>query len=221
MQAQSMHVKHEARAAYITCISAHMQPLVQISRNPNLSSRINGVWGPHMRDESSLTSNCATVLDVTYLGAQHLKSHKTCADKFVPLEGSKRLCADIRHGSLHRPQATCRKARQIKQRKRSSRRQLATACTSHGVTHAQISTNVLIDSVNPAGIYTAAYTPLYLAFVPVTSFLTKPNGVLESVIRGLTKLIPGGVVPENRTIPALAALYLVSLASITFTPRTR
>jgi hypothetical protein len=83
-------------------------------------------------------------------------------------------------------------------------------CSSHGVIYAHASTDMVIDSVNPSGIYTAAYTPLYLAFVPVTSFITKPNGMLESVIRGLTKLIPGGVVPENRTIPALATLYLVS-----------
>ncbi len=37
--------------------------------------------------------------------------------------------------------------------------------------------------------------------------MTKPNGVLQSVVQGALKVIPGGVAP-GRTIPALSALYL-------------
>ena len=48
---------------------------------------------------------------------------------------------------------------------------------------------------------------MYLVGVPITSFMTKPEGVLQGLVQGTLKLIPGGVA-AGRTVPALSALYL-------------
>ena len=48
---------------------------------------------------------------------------------------------------------------------------------------------------------------MYLAGVPLTVYLTKPGGVLQSVLETSLKLVPGGPVPQDRVIPAISALY--------------
>lgn len=45
--------------------------------------------------------------------------------------------------------------------------------------------------------------------MPITSAITKPNGLMQSLITGFLNFLPGGVAP-GRTIPALSALYVFS-----------
>ncbi|KAJ4397792.1 hypothetical protein N0V93_002029 [Gnomoniopsis smithogilvyi] len=61
--------------------------------------------------------------------------------------------------------------------------------------------------VNPSGAAIGGFAAAYLVGVPITSSITKVDGLLQSLIQGTLKLIPGGVAP-GRTIPALTALYL-------------
>lgn len=52
---------------------------------------------------------------------------------------------------------------------------------------------------------------MYLALVPLTSYLTKPDSICQSLTHALIKLLPGvGVssITAGRAIPALSALYL-------------
>lgn len=52
---------------------------------------------------------------------------------------------------------------------------------------------------------------MYLALVPLTSYLTKPNSIVQSLTHALIKVLPGvGVnsITSGRAIPALSALYL-------------
>jgi hypothetical protein len=56
-----------------------------------------------------------------------------------------------------------------------------------------------------------AAAPMYLALVPLTSYLTKPNSIVQSLTHALIKVLPGvGVnsITSGRAIPALSALYL-------------
>ena len=62
-------------------------------------------------------------------------------------------------------------------------------------------------SVNPSGAAIGGFAAAYLVGVPITSFITKPEGVLESLVQRISKVIPGGVAP-GRTVPALSALYI-------------
>ncbi|RYO31467.1 hypothetical protein AA0113_g10097 [Alternaria arborescens] len=65
--------------------------------------------------------------------------------------------------------------------------------------------------VNPSGAMIAAFAPMYLAAIPVTSYLTKPNSVMQSLVHALIKLIPGvttTAITSGRAIPALSAIYL-------------
>ncbi|KAJ9606304.1 hypothetical protein H2200_009265 [Cladophialophora chaetospira] len=63
--------------------------------------------------------------------------------------------------------------------------------------------------VNPSGGFAVFYTPLYLAFIPVTSYLTRPSGILEKTITTTIKYTPGlSTTTPARTIPALSALYV-------------
>ncbi|KAI4699310.1 hypothetical protein J4E81_005204 [Alternaria sp. BMP 2799] len=64
---------------------------------------------------------------------------------------------------------------------------------------------------NPSGAMIAAFAPMYLAAIPLTSFLTKPNSVTQSLVHALIKLIPGvttTAITSGRAIPALSALYI-------------
>ncbi|KAJ4415850.1 hypothetical protein N0V82_007110 [Gnomoniopsis sp. IMI 355080] len=62
--------------------------------------------------------------------------------------------------------------------------------------------------VNPSGAAIGGFAAAYLVGIPITSSITKADGLLQSLIQGTLKLlIPGGVAP-GRTIPALTALYL-------------
>ena len=68
-----------------------------------------------------------------------------------------------------------------------------------------------IHSVNPSGAIVMAAVPMYLALVPLTSYLTKPNSIVQSLTHALIKVLPGvGVssITSGRAIPALSALYL-------------
>lgn len=52
---------------------------------------------------------------------------------------------------------------------------------------------------------------MYLALVPLTSYLTKPNSICQSLTHALIKVLPGvGIssITSGRAIPALSALYL-------------
>lgn len=62
-------------------------------------------------------------------------------------------------------------------------------------------------SVNPSGAAIGGFAAAYLIGIPISSSITKADGVLQGAIQGLLKLFPGGVAP-GRTIPALAALYV-------------
>jgi len=56
-----------------------------------------------------------------------------------------------------------------------------------------------------------AAAPMYLALVPLTSYLTTPNSICQSLTHAVIKLLPGvGVssITSGRAIPALSALYL-------------
>ncbi|KAF3007855.1 hypothetical protein E8E13_010811 [Curvularia kusanoi] len=65
--------------------------------------------------------------------------------------------------------------------------------------------------VNPSGAMVLAAAPMYLALVPLTSYLTKPESICQSLTHALIKVLPGvGVssITAGRAIPALSALYL-------------
>ena len=53
----------------------------------------------------------------------------------------------------------------------------------------------------------AAFGPVFLAAVPITSYITKPGGFVQSVIETVLKLIPGSI-PSDRVIPGLSAIYI-------------
>jgi uncharacterized MAPEG superfamily protein len=48
---------------------------------------------------------------------------------------------------------------------------------------------------------------MYLITIPFTSWLTTPNSVVEKLVDAVVRLIPGGSVPSDRVLPALAAVY--------------
>lgn len=55
----------------------------------------------------------------------------------------------------------------------------------------------------------AAIGPVFLAFVPVTSYITAPNGVVQKAIETLLATIPGTAnISQERVIPALSAFYI-------------
>ncbi|KAF2855159.1 hypothetical protein T440DRAFT_386183 [Plenodomus tracheiphilus IPT5] len=65
--------------------------------------------------------------------------------------------------------------------------------------------------VNPDGVAFVLAAPLYLALIPVTSYLTKPDSIVQSLTHALIKLLPGvgtTAITSGRAIPALSALYL-------------
>lgn len=62
-------------------------------------------------------------------------------------------------------------------------------------------------SLNPSGAAISGFTAAYLVGVPITSSITKTDGVFQSLIQGALDFFPGGVAP-GRTIPALTALYV-------------
>ncbi|USP80451.1 hypothetical protein yc1106_07725 [Curvularia clavata] len=65
--------------------------------------------------------------------------------------------------------------------------------------------------VNPSGAMVMAAAPMYIALVPVTSYLTAPESICQSLVHALIKLLPGisaTSITSGRAIPALSALYL-------------
>jgi uncharacterized MAPEG superfamily protein len=64
------------------------------------------------------------------------------------------------------------------------------------------------DSVSPLGLRIAAFTPVFLAAVPVTSYITKPGGYVHTLVETVLKLAPGGSIPPDRVIPAMSAIYI-------------
>jgi hypothetical protein len=49
----------------------------------------------------------------------------------------------------------------------------------------------------------------FLIAVPVTTYITAPNGVLQSFVEAAVRIVPGTVdIPKDRIIPALSALYI-------------
>ena len=64
------------------------------------------------------------------------------------------------------------------------------------------------DSVNPSGLTVAAFAPVFLAAVPVTSYITKPGGYVHTLVETVLKLIPGGSIPSDRVIPAMSVIYI-------------
>lgn len=73
----------------------------------------------------------------------------------------------------------------------------------------------LSHSENPSGLLLTGFSALFLAAIPLTSYITQPNSILEKSINGLTStlthLIPSSSpTPSTSTnkIAALATLYL-------------
>ncbi|KAF2026864.1 hypothetical protein EK21DRAFT_91992 [Setomelanomma holmii] len=65
--------------------------------------------------------------------------------------------------------------------------------------------------VNPSGAAILGAAPLYLALIPVTSYLTKPDSIIQSLTHALIKVLPGvgtTAITSGRAIPALSALYI-------------
>ncbi|KAF1978654.1 hypothetical protein BU23DRAFT_550061 [Bimuria novae-zelandiae CBS 107.79] len=65
--------------------------------------------------------------------------------------------------------------------------------------------------INPGGAALVGFAPMYLALIPLTSYLTKPNSTVQKLSETLIKLVPGiGVssISSGRAIPALSAIYL-------------
>ncbi|KAL5119964.1 hypothetical protein ACEQ8H_002062 [Pleosporales sp. CAS-2024a] len=65
--------------------------------------------------------------------------------------------------------------------------------------------------LNPSGVALVGAAPLYLALIPVTSLVTKPDSIIQSLTHALVKLLPGvstAAITSGRAIPALSALYL-------------
>jgi uncharacterized MAPEG superfamily protein len=65
-----------------------------------------------------------------------------------------------------------------------------------------------IDSANPSGLALVAFGPVFLAAVPVTSYITKPGGYVQSLVETVLKLVPGGSIAADRIIPAMSAIYI-------------
>ncbi|KAL2060109.1 hypothetical protein VTL71DRAFT_9931 [Oculimacula yallundae] len=68
----------------------------------------------------------------------------------------------------------------------------------------------LFDGVeNANGLLLAAISPMFLAFIPVTNYLTTPNGFIQKTLETLLSLIPGSEnITVDRAIPALSAFYI-------------
>ncbi|KUJ08309.1 uncharacterized protein LY89DRAFT_677179 [Mollisia scopiformis] len=73
-----------------------------------------------------------------------------------------------------------------------------------------MSTPSLFDGVvNSNGILMIAFGPIFLAFIPVTNYITTPNSLVQKAIETLLAAIPGSAsIPSNRVIPALSAFYI-------------
>lgn len=61
--------------------------------------------------------------------------------------------------------------------------------------------------IKPSGLAVMAFGPFFLAAVPLTSYITKPGGYVQTLIETALKLIPGGSIPADRMIPAMSAIY--------------
>lgn len=62
-------------------------------------------------------------------------------------------------------------------------------------------------SANPSGLVMAAFGPVFLAAVPMTSYITKPGGYVQTIVETTLKLVPG-TIPSDRVIPAMSAIYI-------------
>jgi len=52
----------------------------------------------------------------------------------------------------------------------------------------------------------AGVAPIFLALAPVTSLITKENGVVQKLVETLVSIVPGASMA--RAIPALSAFYV-------------
>ncbi|EMD87363.1 hypothetical protein COCC4DRAFT_134215 [Bipolaris maydis ATCC 48331] len=65
--------------------------------------------------------------------------------------------------------------------------------------------------LNPSGVMVMAAAPMYIALVPVTTYLTAPESICQSLVHAIIKLLPGintTGITSGRAIPALSTLYL-------------
>lgn len=62
-------------------------------------------------------------------------------------------------------------------------------------------------SVNPSGAAISGFAAAYVAGVPITSTITKADGLFHGLLQRVLEVFPGGVAP-GRTIPALTAIYV-------------
>lgn len=65
---------------------------------------------------------------------------------------------------------------------------------------------------NPSGIALLGAAPLYVALIPATSYLTKPDSIVQSLTHAFIKLLPGVAatkITSGHAIPALSALYIL------------
>lgn len=63
------------------------------------------------------------------------------------------------------------------------------------------------SSQNTSGALVAAASGLYVAGIPLTSWLAQPGGMLEKLTNAIVRTITGNSTTD-RAVPALAALYL-------------
>ncbi|KAK7703591.1 hypothetical protein SLS64_008904 [Diaporthe eres] len=61
--------------------------------------------------------------------------------------------------------------------------------------------------VNPSGAAISGFGAAYLIGVPITSSITKADGVFHGLVQRLFEIFPGGVA-QGRAIPALTAFYV-------------
>lgn len=70
----------------------------------------------------------------------------------------------------------------------------------------------LSHSENPSGLLLTGFSALFLAAIPLTSYITQPNSIFEKSLNGLTStlthLIPSSSPTSTNKIATLATLYL-------------
>lgn len=102
---------------------------------------------------------------------------------------------------------------------RSSRRM---ACTSRSYYRTRSKTLLTFNSVNPAGLALLGFGGLFLAAVPVTSWIAQPGGLIEKAVNGVVSMTgflgSAGTtsnIPQTGKIAALAGLYVTVTYALT------
>lgn len=80
----------------------------------------------------------------------------------------------------------------------------------------------LLCSVNPKGLLSAGVGVIFIAAVPLTSFLTQPGGLVEKAVYGSMRTLAWAgtagatsAISQKSMIPALSALYIAMTYALT------